>query len=138
VPEYELTVGKGKPKLAPSSADKPMTVAIEDRTFSPPAGGCGTTLWLSGALMACHAVSMEKIAAEVRGALKSPLVDHTGLEGTYDLKLLYMPDGREPQPDQTPAPTLSEALSDLGLKLQKTKGPVDVLVIDHMEKASEN
>ena len=95
-------------------------------------------MWHAGALLVCHAAPMAKIAAEVRGALRAPLVDNSGVTGTYDLKLLYMPDDRVPEPDQIPAPRLSEALDDVGLKLRKTTAPTEVLVIDHLEKATEN
>ncbi len=138
IPEYELTLGKSKPKLTPASADRPMTVTIEDRTFTPAVGGCSVSLWREGAHMLCHAAPIEKIAAQVRNSLRSPLVDRTGLTGTYDLNLLYMPEGRTPDPDQVPAPTLPEALKDVGLNLEKGKGPVEVLVIDHIERPSEN
>jgi uncharacterized protein (TIGR03435 family) len=71
--------------------------------------------------------------------LRSPVADRTGLTGTYDLNLLFMPEGRPPEPDdQTLAPTLTGALSDVGLKLENGKGPVEVLVIDHIERPSDN
>jgi uncharacterized protein (TIGR03435 family) len=82
---------------------------------------------------------MEKIAAQLRGSLRSPLSDRTGLTGTYDLNLLFMPEGQTPDPDQVVlASTLAGALSDVGLKLERGKGPVEVLVIDHIERPSDN
>ena len=77
------------------------------------------------------------------------VVDKTGLSGTYDIELTYSPDpninafGRDlpPQPGVPPpaanpdAPSLFSALQEqLGLKLEATKGQVDVLVIDSAEK----
>jgi len=84
-----------------------------------------------------------------------PLVDKTGLTGKVDfviefsldyndarspLDLMYIPipAGTPPPPDPT-APTFLEALKEqLGLRLESQTGPVDVLVIDHIEEPSEH
>jgi uncharacterized protein (TIGR03435 family) len=62
-----------------------------------------------------------------------PVVDRSGLTGEYDLELRWTPDRtRQDDPD---APTLVTALREqLGLKLEATKGPVNVLVIDSAER----
>jgi uncharacterized protein (TIGR03435 family) len=65
------------------------------------------------------------------------LEDHTGLAGKYDIKLRFS-NGGSPHADgeaSDPAPDLSSALEkQLGLKLQKTKAPLDVIVIDHIDR----
>jgi uncharacterized protein (TIGR03435 family) len=76
-----------------------------------------------------------------------PVVDKTGLDGFWDFTLEFVPeglgDGRkgaagEPVPPLE-GPALPVALREqLGLKLEPEKAPVDVYVIDHMEKASGN
>jgi uncharacterized protein (TIGR03435 family) len=49
------------------------------------------------------------------------------------------PRAEPPRPDDTSGPTIFTALEEqLGLKLKSAKGPVDLLVIDHVERASEN
>lgn len=139
MPEYVLTLGKGKLRLAPSSGNKPLAITIEDRPYTQTPGTCGTSLWREGTHLVCCAATMEKIAAQLRGSLRSPLSDRTGLTGTYDLNLLFMPEGQTPDPDQVVlASTLAGALSDVGLKLERGKGPVEVLVIDHIERPSDN
>jgi uncharacterized protein (TIGR03435 family) len=69
-----------------------------------------------------------------------PVVDRTGLGGTIDFTLEFAPPER-PQgtpPDES-LPTFYTALQEeLGLKLQPQTGPVDVLVIDHVEQPSPN
>ncbi len=74
------------------------------------------------------------------------VVDQTGLTGTYNFTLNYMPErlgpgvleGREPGPDPN-APSLTTALQEqLGLKFESRKGPVNILVIEHIEKLSVN
>ncbi len=71
------------------------------------------------------------------------VVDKTGLSGTYDIQLKFArgEDTASSKPDNgaDPAPSIFTALEEqLGLKLQSTKGPVDTLVIDSIEKPSEN
>jgi uncharacterized protein (TIGR03435 family) len=88
------------------------------------------------------------------------VIDQTGLKGNYDFKLSWTPDpgtganpfggpgsgpgplppGVNPPPPPDPnGPTLFTAVQEqLGLKLESTKGPVDVIVVDHAEKPSEN
>jgi uncharacterized protein (TIGR03435 family) len=72
-----------------------------------------------------------------------PVFDRTGLTGTFDFSLEWSlaPDSAQPlssQPEDT-GPTFLEALQEqLGLKLKSTKGPVDVLVVDHVEQPSED
>lgn len=71
-----------------------------------------------------------------------PVVDKTGLTGNWDYNLEYaMGAGAANSPDATPgsasdpAPDLTTAVRDqLGLKLEPKKGPIEILVIDHVEK----
>jgi uncharacterized protein (TIGR03435 family) len=138
VPEYELTIAKGKAKLT-SAREGDMTSTIEGRTFATRAGTCGTALWREGNHIVCHAAGMETITSQLSGILQSPVTDRTGLTGKYDLDVLYLDDNRKLEADAPPAPLLLDAIREnLGLKLEKGKGSVDVLVIDHLEKPSEN
>jgi uncharacterized protein (TIGR03435 family) len=89
-------------------------------------------------------VSMATIATTIVGFgtnLDRPVVDQTGLGGTFDFSLEWTPEpspGADVQADVS-GPTLSEALNEqLGLKLEPRTGPVDVLVIDHIEEPSPN
>jgi uncharacterized protein (TIGR03435 family) len=82
------------------------------------------------------------------------VVDRTGLTGNYDFDLSYTPDQLPQRPAGTPAdqpltvngvaidpngPSIFTALQEqLGLKLDSTRGPVDVLVIDSIDHPSEN
>jgi bla regulator protein BlaR1 len=73
-----------------------------------------------------------------------PVVDHTGLTGNFDFTIEFAPARRpapangdaQPDPD---GPSIFEALKEqLGLKLEQTKSPRHVLVIDHVERPSKN
>lgn len=73
------------------------------------------------------------------------VVDRTGLAGTFDMALDYepyvgaVPSGTDKAADLSLPATIFEALREqLGLKLESRTGPVDVLVIDHVEEPSAN
>jgi len=98
-------------------------------------------------------ITMAELAEGLSPMTDHPVIDMTGLKGKYDFKLTWTPDGPqgfgpggplppgvEPPPPPDPnGPTIFSALQDqLGLKLESEKGPVDMIVIDGVEKASEN
>jgi uncharacterized protein (TIGR03435 family) len=91
-----------------------------------------------------ESASMTQLAYKLSRLLQRPIVNNTGLEGNYDFKLEWTPD-LEPsapvgQPGDAPGgPSIFTALQEqLGLRLEAAKGPVDVLVIDHVDKPSKN
>jgi uncharacterized protein (TIGR03435 family) len=76
--------------------------------------------------------------------LGRPMIDQTGLTGRFDFTLEWTqerrdpPPGAEPPPDDS-GPSFEAALREqLGIKLQPQKGPVSILVIDHVERPSAN
>jgi uncharacterized protein (TIGR03435 family) len=80
-----------------------------------------------------------------RAALDHPVVDKTGLSARYDFDLEFAPDetqfgGLFGKPgDESTKPDLTTALQQqLGLRLEATKGAVDVFVVDHAARPSEN
>jgi bla regulator protein blaR1 len=91
-----------------------------------------------------EAASMKDLAYKFSRLLGRQVVDNTDLEGNYDFKLEWTPDLGASGPDGQPMETsigisLFTALpQQLGLRLEATKGPVDVLVVDRVEKPSEN
>ena len=69
------------------------------------------------------------------------VVDRTGMTGSWDFELTFAPENRGPDapPADPNAPSFFTAIQEqLGLKLESTKGPVEVLVIDGVEKATED
>jgi uncharacterized protein (TIGR03435 family) len=94
--------------------------------------------------------SMEEFAQSMQGILDRPVIDQTELKDRYDLKLSWTPDesqygGRLPPPNADsgangdPPPPLFTAIQEqLGLKLEATKAPVKVMVIENIDKPSAN
>jgi uncharacterized protein (TIGR03435 family) len=66
-----------------------------------------------------------------------PMVDETALAGRYDFTLTWMPD--EMKVTESTAPGVFTAIREqLGLEMKPAKGPVDTIVVDHVEKPGEN
>jgi bla regulator protein BlaR1 len=89
--------------------------------------------------------TMEMVARAFGASFDRPVIDQTGLSGRFDVTLEWMPTPQDaPPPDQAVLSgprvlTFGDALHDqLGLKLVSMKGPVETLVIDHVERPSEN
>ena len=107
----------------------------------------GRALLPCGGIFAQGHMSLRDVAFslflwQLRTMLQRPIVDRTGITGRFDIDLIYTPDVQQPaQPTLvTPdAPVLSTAIQEqLGLKLESSRAPVDVVVIDRVERPSEN
>jgi len=72
------------------------------------------------------------------GHLDRPVTNKTGITGRFDFHLEYARDGAAPS-DEPPGPSIFTAVQEqLGLKLTPAKGPGEFIVIDHVERPSEN
>jgi uncharacterized protein (TIGR03435 family) len=87
-------------------------------------------------------IPMSMLAPNLAFVLERNVIDKTGLTGRYDINLKWTPTEQEGKTEgltDNPAPDLLTALQEqLGLKLEPSKGPVDTLVIDHVEMPTEN
>jgi uncharacterized protein (TIGR03435 family) len=92
-------------------------------------------------------VSMPDLAGMLSGYVGRTVQDRTGVKGLFDFKLDWTPDesqstapdGAGETPPDASGPSIFTALQErLGLKLEPSKGPVEIIVIDHAEKATEN
>jgi uncharacterized protein (TIGR03435 family) len=95
--------------------------------------------------MMARGIDLDAFAAELAAYASRPVVDKTALIGKFDLTLNWTPeqsappDGSGSPPADPNQPSIFTALQEqLGLKLESTRGPVDVLVIDSAEKPSDN
>jgi uncharacterized protein (TIGR03435 family) len=88
-----------------------------------------------------HGCSMGQLVEMLTAQFGRPVSDKTGLTGTYDFVLKYKGrwDRDRKADDLDPTPPMDQALQqELGLKVDTARGPVRILVIDHIEKPSEN
>jgi uncharacterized protein (TIGR03435 family) len=134
-PPPELTGGRMTP---PGSGPTPMTRC----------GGLDVMLQMKGARMSGGKVPMPEFVRMLSMVLDRTVVDRTGLTGPFDIRLDFLPDDSTPHlppppPDAPPSsvmspPILSALPEQLGLRLEAVKGPVDVIVIDRVERPSAN
>ena len=133
---YALTVAKNGPKLlAPSTGD--------------PKGLPNLAMPARGRFRARNATMLD-FAGELQGWQDRPVVDRTGIQGRYDFGLSWTPDDNQasrmsglsgfPAPrDSNETPDLFTAIQEqLGLRLESSRGFIDVMIIDHVERPSEN
>lgn len=90
-------------------------------------------------------LSLPDLAADLSELLGRPVVDKTGLSGDFDIHLEFAPDDTialGAQPSTTvdlSLPSIFTALQQqLGLKVESSKGAVEVLIVDHIGRPSEN
>ena len=146
-PVYFLVIAKNGSKLQESKINPDEPDAPKDGVW----GGGGTRDGVS--TVTGTNVPIGRLAYELTGMVGRTVLDKTELTGRYDLTLKYVPDyvalqsptaaASEAQPTpSTPNPTgvtIFAALQEqLGLKLESGKGPIEIIVIDHIEKASGN
>ena len=82
---------------------------------------------------------MKQLARYLSPLVEREVIDQTGLEGMFDFDLDFRPDTSSSDTARADAPSIFTALQEqLGLKLESTKGLVEVLVIDHIERPTDN
>ena len=165
LPVYELTLARSGFKLKevppPSARDlnagpRPVGPPPPPGTAPPTSVSAVPTLPpgvtnVFGTFLAASAVQFSTLTSMLSGILGRPVIDKTGIRGNYDFKLVFSREGLPggpPPPAVIGAPTLSASdprptiftalQEEFGLKLESSKGPVEVLVIDSVQKPSEN
>lgn len=147
LPLYELSVTKGGPKLELPATDPNVRPGTDRMTLTP-----------NGFHLEGHAETVSRLAGILENQLASPVADKTGLSGTFDFTLDFSREsvqnsalaglpppppanptvpavGTPPPADPGEAPSLFTALQEqLGLKLDRKRGPLDVIVVDRAEK----
>jgi uncharacterized protein (TIGR03435 family) len=150
LPVYELLVAKGGSKMKLSD-DQTVQLRAPGDPPPPPqrAGSLPRGSMRAGrGNMETNALPFTNFVSALSGITGRKIVDKTGLTGFYDIKLQWTPDpvpadAAAPRPEVPPVdsngPSLFTALEEqLGLKLESSKGPVDVLVIDSVSRPTEN
>jgi uncharacterized protein (TIGR03435 family) len=139
-PVYNLVVAKGGPKL--------MEYEPGD-TLTPPYPGAqaktGRVLqWFDPFNLVCQDITMAELVNSLSGPDRAGrmVIDKTGLTGAYDFTV---PIPYRPLPEQfqqiaedSGVPTMFEGLKKIGLQLVQAKGPINGIVVDHIERPPEN
>ncbi len=158
-PVYALIVGKGGSKLTELPADpasepnEPVTVAAAGAQSGVSINlGKGSSFTVAGNRLQAKKVTTATFADALARFVDRPILDLTGLKGSYDFTLEVSQEdfsamivraglaaGVQLPPQAMRAldasgDTLFSAIEKLGLKLEPRKGPVEILVIDHMER----
>jgi bla regulator protein BlaR1 len=132
---YALTVAKGGPKM--QEAKEGEVPALPDWMRGPSADPASMEELVAPTLQARgigaitgRRVTMLQLTETLQRLLNTAVLDQTGLSGQYYFAFRY---AAEDDPD-VPYQSLFGAIKELGLKLEKHKGPVEMLVVDHIEK----
>jgi uncharacterized protein (TIGR03435 family) len=143
-PIYSLAVAK--PGNMKRSEDQTPPVPPERRSGGPRLGtpprgvmlvqpkAPDSNLWIVSA----SAIPVSRLVDFLQGSVERVIVDKTGLTGLFDIRLEIAADLGPGAPPDAQKEFNSEILEHLGLKLESSRGPVEVLVIDHIEHPSEN
>jgi len=148
-PIYDLVVAKNGSKL---QALKSVDCEVLNPTVANPGCGDFTQVSRNGALIGPK-VEMRDVVEMLSWLMSRPVVDKTGIGGYFDINLkwtirtdseLEVTDGREAGPDRRevgPAQglTIFAAMEQqLGLKLEAKRGPIEIVVVDRVERPSGN
>ncbi len=158
--------GKPGPRLHPHSEGPPCPDSFEminpstplpkEGDVWPPQCGTSALFWATPntTRIGARNTTLALLAQDIYqygsrfGGVDKPVVDRTGLEGSFDFLLelpagmfsfsLKPPDPDEPPPEPKGPPFLNAVREQLGLKLVRSRGEIRKLMIDHVEKPSEN
>jgi uncharacterized protein (TIGR03435 family) len=149
-----------EPPMPPPGGRGPLKIGPDGFPVVPMNGGRGGMMFLmmpAGSRLIGQKVTMQELAESLSKVFTRPVTDGTGLKGKYDFTLTYSMEGLNPgmmvmAPPPPPPPgaggrgpsetpeieppqnILAAIQSQLGLKLEPKKGPVDLIVVDHAEK----
>ena len=164
LPALALVVAKGGVKMkkyeeAPKNPDDPPAPSRPPVSFGRggpmPSGAMRMEMQPGRMHLNATGISMSQLVEMLSNQVGQPVVDETGLKDKYNVELEFAPDmramgmpmmmpppggggpgggGGGPAPEADSAPSLVTAVQDLGLKLEPKKAPLDVVVVDHIEK----
>ena len=141
---YALRVAKGGLKMKPSNPGSCIVRDATDTSFRAPEPGekpyCGEAriaTTVDRITFSLAAGTIKQLALNIGGRLGGPVVDQTEVAEKFDFHVEFAREGIDPS-DTLGAPPLLTALGELGLKVESAKGPREFLVIDHIERPSEN
>lgn len=145
-PVFALVVGKNGPKLR-----QPKSGGETPNSETPGNQTPGNETWIRIARIGpfdrsavsfratAQNASMPLLAERLRDFVGRPVVDRTGIQGAFDFSFEFAPDVGQADITQTDgAASIFTAIQELGLRLESSKGPVELLIVDHAERPSGN
>jgi uncharacterized protein (TIGR03435 family) len=136
LPVYTMSVAKGGPKLKESAIDPSV----------PASARRGGGIRMSMGMISANECTIPYFLSMLSRQLGRTIIDRTGLTGNYDFTLRWSPDNGASTASNSPGgsqldslPSIFTALQEqLGLKLESAKAPASVLVIDHLDRPTQN
>ena len=149
LPVYNLVLTKKGPKLSedqapPNPRQAFITFAWQGDQLGPlPRGALRMVTGSDTTTIIGTAIPLARIVAMLQGKSDRIIIDKTGLDGLIDVNLEFRQDLAAAPPDAgapgaVESATLFTALQEIGLKLESAKAPLEVLVIDSVQRPSEN
>lgn len=159
LPIYSLVLARKDGKLGPGLAEAkegsctkfdPVNPPSPPETGAAPRRWCGNSS-VNPSHLTAIGVPIANLIPLFSQVLERTIVDKTGLTGSFDVGMAWTPDETQamkwqmppgvpaPAPPDPGGPSIFTAIQEqLGLKLESSKGPVDVVIVDRAEKPSEN
>jgi uncharacterized protein (TIGR03435 family) len=143
LPIYSLVIAKNGPKLQETKRDPATPDVPVGRGGASVTTGTGNGP-ITLTVLHCPSADLASVFVPYAGRT---VVNKTGLTSVYDFTLQFTPDDNSGVPTRTVGPSVPEPIApsifnavqeQLGLKLESGKGPVEVTVIDHVERPSGN
>jgi len=132
---YSLVVAKNGPKLGragstPATFKGPggAVLTLADQLTQNPGPVPGSLTWTG------FRATMDDLADKLTEETQRPVTDATALREKYDFTLTFRRTATELTPETETLPDIFSALQSIGLRLNSAKKPVEVIVIDHIEK----
>jgi uncharacterized protein (TIGR03435 family) len=127
---YVLVLAKGGPKLTPTVVPPPD---VNDPDLSKQGG-----IAVNDTSITATATTLPDFALNLGLQLDRSVIDKTGLSGRYDIRLRWSLDGVSAGATDAPPDMFTAIQEQLGLKLLTAKGPVQTLMVDHVEQPTGN
>jgi len=146
MPVYELAAAKGGVKLPEAKEESCLSPQLDGPGATPPCGRAMVRIGRTGGVqIQGEKIGIGELIRILTNLMGRIVIDKTGFTGVFDAQIGFalddalagLPHPPGP-PEETSQQSIFVAVGRLGLKLESAKGPVEVLVIDHVEKPSAN
>ena len=138
LPIYALVVAKSGLKMEASKGNANIDDDAKPKPAPMPGRGRGGIRRMRGEVSGAN-VTVDMLVDQLSSIVGRSVIDKTGLTGSYDFALKYTPDSADAPSSDSQTPSIFVAVQEqLGLKLEAQKGPVDLYIVDRVEKPSEN